>query len=72
MNACAWTARDFGPSGVIGDPTGATREQGEDILETLSNCWVEAITDIFRMQWLVREETSWGYGHQAGHIQAAL
>ena len=23
--ACAWTARDFGPSGVIGDPHGATR-----------------------------------------------
>ena len=36
--ACAWTARDFGPSGVIGDPTTATREQGEAILDTLSQC----------------------------------
>jgi creatinine amidohydrolase len=70
--ACAWTARDFGPSGIIGDPMGATREQGLHILDTLSDSWVTAITDIFRMQWLVREETSWGYGHQAGHIQAAL
>src|SRR6478736_372001 len=34
--ACAWTARDFGPSGVIGDPTSATREQGEEILDTLA------------------------------------
>ena len=70
--ACAWTARDFGPSGIIGDPLGATREQGLHILDTLSDSWVTAITDIFRMQWLVREEQSWGYGHQTGHIQAAL
>ena len=48
---------------------GATREQGEDILETLSNSWVEAITDIFRMRWVVREEQSWGYSHQTGHIE---
>ena len=26
--ACAWTARDFGPSGVIGDPLGATPRAG--------------------------------------------
>ena len=26
--ACAWTARDFGPSGVIGDPTSATPRAG--------------------------------------------
>ena len=70
--ACAWTARDFGPSGIIGDPMGATREQGLDILDTLSNSWVTAITDLFRMQWLVREAQSWGYGHQAGHIQQSL
>jgi len=70
--ACAWTARDFGSSGIIGDPMGATREQGLDILDTLSNSWVTAITDLFRMQWLVREAQSWGYGHQAGHIQQSL
>ena len=70
--ACAWTARDFGPSGVIGDPTGATREQGEDILETLAGSWVEAITDLFRMRWIVREEPAWGHGHQTGHIQQTL
>lgn len=67
--ACAWTARDFGPSGVIGDPTGATREQGLDILETLSDSWVQAITDLFHMQWVVRDVPSWGHVHQQGHIE---
>jgi creatinine amidohydrolase len=70
--ACAWTARDFGPSGVIGDPLSATREQGEDILDTLSASWVEAITDLFHMQWVVRDVPSWGYDHQQGHIQQSL
>lgn len=70
--ACAWTARDFGPSGVIGDPQGATREQGLHILDTLAASWVEAITDLFHLQWVVRDAESWGYGHQQGHIQQAL
>ena len=67
--ACAWTARDFGPSGVIGDPTGATTEQGNEILETLSDSWVQAITDLFHMQWVVRDVPSWGHVHQQGHIE---
>jgi creatinine amidohydrolase len=69
--ACAWTARDFGPSGVIGDPLQATREQGLDILDTLSASWVQAITDLFHMRWVEREVGSWGYGHQQGHIEQA-
>jgi creatinine amidohydrolase len=70
--ACAWTARDFGTSGVIGDPFGATPEQGQDILNTLAASWVQAITDLYEMQWVVRESESWGYGHQGGHIQQTL
>ena len=70
--ACAWTARDFGTSGVIGDPLGATPEQGEDILKTLAASWVQAITDLYQMKWVVREAESWGQGHQTGHIQQAL
>ena len=70
--ACAWTARDFGSSGVIGDPLGATPEQGEDILKTLAASWVQAITDLYQMKWVVREAESWGQGHQTGHIQQAL
>ncbi|HSH92031.1 MAG TPA: creatininase family protein [Ramlibacter sp.] len=69
--ACAWTARDFGPSGVIGDPFNATREQGDDILATLSDSWVQALTDLFHMKWVVRDEASWGQGHQQGHIESS-
>jgi creatinine amidohydrolase len=68
--ACAWTSRDFGPSGVIGDPHGATREQGEDILDTLSSSWAQAITDLFHLKWVVRDVPSWGHVHQHGHIEA--
>ena len=60
--ACAWTARDFGPSGVIGDPTTATREQGLEILETLSDSWVQALTELHALRWVVREEATWGRG----------
>ena len=70
--ACAWTARDFGTSGVIGDPLGATPEQGEDILRTLAASWVHAITDLYQMKWVVRDAESWGQGHQTGHIQQTL
>ena len=68
--ACAWTARDFGPSGVIGDPTSATRAQGEEILDTLADSWVQALTELYQLRWLVREEATWERGHHTGHVQA--
>ncbi|MEJ7931072.1 creatininase family protein [Ramlibacter sp. AN1015] len=68
--ACAWTARDFGPSGVIGDPRGATRAQGEDILATLAASWAQAITELFEMRWVVRDAPTWGHAHQHGHIES--
>ena len=68
--ACAWTARDFGPSGVIGDPTTATREQGEAILSTLADSWVQALTELYELRWVVREEQTWGRGHETGFIQS--
>lgn len=70
--ACAWTARDFGPSGVIGDPLPATREQGEAILDSLAASWAQAIAELHALQWPAREETTWGMGHQTGHIQQSL
>ena len=70
--ACAWVARDFGPSGVIGDPTTATREQGEAILDSLADSWVKAITELYTMRWVVREEPTWERGHHTGHIQQTL
>lgn len=67
--ACAWTARDFGPTGVIGDPTTATAEQGAAILDTLANSWVQALTELHQLRWVEREETTWERGHHQGHIQ---
>ena len=69
--ACAWTARDFGPSGVIGDPLPATPEQGRVILESLADSWAQGITDLHHMHWIEREEQSWGRSHQVGDIQSA-
>ena len=66
--ACAWTARDFGDSGVIGDPLPATPEQGREILESLAVSWARGITDLHNMHWIVRNERSWGKAHQTGDI----
>ncbi len=66
--ACAWTARDFGPSGVIGDPMAATREQGLEILDSLAESWAKAITEFHEMRWIVRPDVSWGTNNQAGDI----
>ena len=66
--ACAWTARDFGDSGVIGDPLPATPEQGREILESLAVSWAQGITDLHNMHWIVRNERSWGKAHQTGDI----
>ncbi len=67
--ACAWTARDFGPSGVIGDPLPATREQGEAILESLAIGWAQAICELHELRWVVRDEPTWGRAQQTGFIQ---
>lgn len=66
--ACAWTARDFGDSGVIGDPFPATPEQGHAILESLAESWAQGITDLHAMRWPERTAQSWGRGHQTGDI----
>lgn len=70
--ACAWSARDFGPSGIIGDPLPATREQGEAILDSLAASWAQAIAELHALKWPAREEATWGLGHHRGHIQQGL
>ena len=67
--ACAWTARDFGPSGVIGDPLPATPEQGHAILASLADSWAAAITELHALRWPARTQTTWGLGHHSGDIQ---
>lgn len=69
--ACAWTARDFGASGVIGDPLPATPEQGREILDSLAESWAQGITDLHRMHWVERDSQSWGRAHHTGDIAGA-
>ena len=69
--ACAWTARDFGPSGIIGDPLPATREQGEAILDSLAASWAQAIAELHALKWVERDELTWGRGEQRGHVEGA-
>jgi creatinine amidohydrolase len=68
--AAAWCARDFGPSGVIGDPTGATVEQGRALLDQLGRSWATAIGEVHRMRWPERRATTWGRGQFHGDIQS--
>jgi creatinine amidohydrolase len=67
--ACAWSSRDFGPSGIIGDPLPATPEQGKAILDSLADSWVQAITELHELHWAPREEATWGFGQHTGFIQ---
>ena len=66
--ACAWTARDFGTSGVIGDPFPATPEQGQAILDSLAQSWAQGIQDLFAMHWIERDAQTWGRWHHNGDI----
>jgi creatinine amidohydrolase len=68
--AAAWCARDFGPSGVIGDPTGATLEEGLALLDQLGSSWAAAIREVHRMRWPHRQATTWDRGRFYGDIQS--
>jgi len=46
----AWVTQDLTRSGVLGDPTVATKEKGDRILESVSTGWVEVITEIYKFQ----------------------
>lgn len=67
--ACGWSARDFGPSGVIGDPLPARAEQGRVILDSLAASWAAAITELHQLQWPARTEPTWSRAQHTGHIQ---
>ena len=43
----AWVTGDLSKSGVIGDPTVATKEKGDRILASVSDGWVQVIKDIY-------------------------
>lgn len=46
----AWTTRDLSQSGTLGDPTTATKEKGDRILESLVQGWVQVIENIYQFQ----------------------
>jgi creatinine amidohydrolase len=49
-NPFAWVTRDLTRSGVLGDPTTATKEKGDRILESLADGWAQLIADIYTFQ----------------------
>ena len=44
----AWMTRDLSGSGVIGDPTTATKEKGDRILTALVSGWVQVLEDVYQ------------------------
>jgi len=46
--AFGWTSDDFGPSGVIGDPTGATAERGKQQFEAIVATMGDALAEVAR------------------------
>lgn len=45
-----WLSDDFGPSGVIGDPTGATAEWGQELVDLSVTRGAEALAEIARFR----------------------
>ena len=46
----AWTTQDLSCSGVLGDPTGATQEKGQRILNSIAAGWIKVIKEIYQFQ----------------------
>jgi creatinine amidohydrolase len=46
----AWTTRDLSRSGVLGDPTVATKEKGDRLLASVATSWAKLIEDIYHFQ----------------------
>ncbi|MEQ8384203.1 MAG: creatininase family protein [Coleofasciculus sp. A1-SPW-01] len=46
----AWLTQELSQSGTLGDPTPATKEKGDRILESLVSGWVKVIQDIYRFR----------------------
>lgn len=46
----AWATRDLSRTGVLGDPTVATKEKGDRILDSVSDGWVQVIKDIHKFR----------------------
>lgn len=47
----AWLSSDLSQSGVIGDPSGATAELGEQLFERLLKAWQQRLQSLVRSNW---------------------
>ncbi len=46
----AWLTQDLSPTGLIGDATTATAAKGEQLWQSLADCWTEVISEIYHWQ----------------------
>jgi creatinine amidohydrolase len=46
----AWSTHELSRSGVLGDPTTASQEKGDRILESLTESWLQVIRNIYRFR----------------------
>lgn len=46
----AWLTRELSQSGVLGDPTTATKQKGDRLLESVSDGWVQVIQDVYKFR----------------------
>jgi creatinine amidohydrolase len=46
----AWVTKDLSDSGVLGDPTTATREKGDRILDSLVESWAQVFREIYHFR----------------------
>ncbi|MEL6249648.1 MAG: creatininase family protein [Cyanobacteria bacterium J06627_15] len=46
----AWTTQDLSSSGVVGDATVATREKGDQIVDSVAQGWVAVLEEIYRFE----------------------
>jgi creatinine amidohydrolase len=46
----SWVTRDLSQSGVLGDPTVATKEKGDRLLESISSSWTKLIEDVYKFR----------------------
>jgi creatinine amidohydrolase len=46
----AWLTKELTKSGVMGDATNASKEKGDQLLESVANGWVQAIIDVYRFR----------------------
>ncbi len=45
-----WLSNDFGPSGHIGDPTGATADRGKALFEGAVRAFGEALAEVAQFE----------------------